>query len=161
VTGLPSAPAAVEVDAALDRLPTRAGVSRANGLRRHPAQVPARLASGSVILLALFACTSDPPQATSRQAATQQEIAQAQQDYASCLHRAAADLDDGRSAAASVARAVRSYCIPEYERVVDFQSKDLNPEARQIFRQKAQARELEETTAAVLQERSERKAPDP
>ena len=30
----------------------------------------------------------------------------------------------------SVARAVRSYCIPEYERVVHLQSEDMNPEAQ-------------------------------
>ena len=83
---------------------------------------------------------------------------QAQQDYANCLHRGAVDLDDG-TATASVARAVRSYCIPEYQRLVGLQSQNMKPEAKETFRQEAHAREVEEATAAVLQERRERKAP--
>ena len=104
-------------------------------------------------LLALFACASPPPPAS------QQDINQAQQDYATCLHRAAADLDDGSADTTSVARAVRDYCTPEYQRVVDLQSQGMKPEARDQFRQKAQAKELEQATAAVLQDGREHKAP--
>jgi len=118
-----------------------------------------RCAAAGVILLALFACTSKPPQPTSHQVLAKQDIEQAQREYASCLHRGAADLDDGKSAATSVARAVRSYCIPEYERFVGLRSEDMSPEAKDAFRQNALERELQETTAAVLRERGERKAP--
>jgi hypothetical protein len=84
---------------------------------------------------------------------------QARQDYAGCLRRGAADLDDGKLPTAPLAREVRSYCIVEFERIVNLQSKDMNPEAKDLFRQRALARELQETTAAVLRERSERQAP--
>lgn len=121
--------------------------------------VLARCASAGAILFALFACTSTPPQPASHQVSTKQEMEQAQREYASCLHRGAVDLDDGKSAAASVGRMVRSYCLVKYERLVDLGSQDMSPDAKYTFRQKALERELQETTAAVLQERSERQAP--
>jgi hypothetical protein len=88
-----------------------------------------------------------------------QEIEQARQDYAGCLRRGAADLDDGKLLTAPLAREVRSYCLVEFERIVNLQSKDMNPEAKELFRQSALARELQEATAAVLQERSGRQGP--
>lgn len=121
--------------------------------------VLARSGPTSAILLALLGCTSKPPQPTNHQAVPTQEIEQARQDYASCLHRGAADLDDGKLLAAPLSREVRSYCIVEFERIVNLQSKDMSPEAKDMFRQKALASELQEATAAVLQERSERQPP--
>jgi hypothetical protein len=121
--------------------------------------VSARFGPNSAILLALLACTSKPPQPTNHQPVPKQEIEQAQEDYASCLRRGAADLDDGKLATVSLAREVRSYCIPEFERIVSLQSKDMNPEAKEMFRQKAVASELQEAAAAVLHERSKRQAP--
>lgn len=107
------------------------------------------------VLLALCACAS-PPQPPP---ASPQEIQRAQQDYSACLHRAATDLDDGSSDTTSVARAVRNYCTPEYQRMVDLQSQGMKPDARDSFRQKAQEKELNEATAAVLQDGHEHKAP--
>jgi uncharacterized protein YukE len=117
----------------------------------------ARFALASAIPLALVTCASKPAPASYQ--AAQQELKRAQQDYASCLHRAATDLDDGKSATDSVARAVRSYCIPEYEHVIDLQSSDMKPEAKEEFRRKTHASEVEESIAAVLEERRDRKAP--
>lgn len=113
----------------------------------------ARFALRISVLLALFACASRPPPAT------QEEIRQANQQYASCLHRAAVDLDDGASDAASVAPAVRDYCAPEYQRLVDLQSQDMKPAAKKTFTQEAQASQLDDATAAVQQERRQHKAP--
>lgn len=123
------------------------------------AQLLARLAPSSAILLALFACTSKPPQPTSREVPTKQAIERAQQDYSSCLHRGAVDLDHGNLPTASVAREVRSYCMVEFERVVNLLTGDMNPEAKDMFRQRARASALQETTAAVLQERRARSTP--
>jgi len=81
------------------------------------------------------------------------------QAYSDCLHRAAANLDSGASDAASVARAVRDYCAPEYERLVDLHSQGMNPQAQSTVRQKAQATQLDDATEIVLQERSQRKTP--
>lgn len=113
----------------------------------------AKTALRSSLLVTLFACASPPPPPS------QAEIKQAQQDYSKCLHRAATDLDDGLSDTTSVARAVRSYCAPEYQRMVDLQSQGMKPEAMDSFREKARANELEESTAAVLQDGREHKAP--
>jgi len=106
------------------------------------------------VLLALCSCASRPPSPP----ASSQEIQQAQRDYSACLHRAATDLDDGSLDTTSVARAVRNYCTPEYQRVVDLQSQGMKPDARDSFRQKAQEKELDEATAAVLQDGHEHKA---
>jgi hypothetical protein len=114
---------------------------------------PARFALRVCFLLTLFACASRPPPAS------QEEIKQANREYASCLHRAAVDLDDGATDAASVASKVGDYCAPEYQRVVDLQSQDMKPAAKKAFTQKAQASQLDDATAAVQQERSQPKAP--
>jgi len=122
----------------------------------------ARLPLSGAILLALLACASKAPQPTSHQAlATDQEIEQAQHDYASCLERGAATLDHGKLPAASVAREVRSYCLVEFQRIVELRTKQMSPEARDRFKQTARAGEQQEAMAAVLRERNESTVPGP
>jgi hypothetical protein len=113
----------------------------------------ARIALGGAILLTLVACASRP------QPASKEEIKQATQGYSDCLHRAAANLDDGTSDTASVARAVSDYCTPEYQRLVDLHGQGMNPQAKSALQQKAQATQLDDATEVVLQVRAQRKAP--
>jgi hypothetical protein len=112
-----------------------------------------RTALGGAILLALVACASRP------QPASKEEIKQAMQGYSDCLHRAAANLDNGTSDTASVARAVSDYCTPEYQRLVDLHGQGMSPQAKSALQKKAQATQLDDATEVVLQERGQRKAP--
>jgi hypothetical protein len=115
--------------------------------------IATRIALGGAILLTLVACASRP------QPAGKDEIKQAMQGYSDCLHRAAANLDNGASDTASVARAVSDYCAPEYQRLVDLNSQGMNAQAKSALQQKAQATQLDDATEVVLQERGQRKAP--
>jgi hypothetical protein len=119
---------------------------------KNPVIAP-RVALGGAILLTLVACASRP------QPASKEEIKQAMQGYSDCLHRAAANLDDGTADSASVARAVSDYCAPEYQRLVDLNGQGMTPQAKSALQQKAQATQLGDATEVVLQERGQRKAP--
>jgi len=102
-------------------------------------------------LCLLVGCASQPPPTS------QEQIVQAQKTYSDCLHRAAANLDSESLDVAPVAVAVRDYCTPEYQRLVDVYGRHLDSQARKRLLQKAQTTQLDDAVEIVLQERVSRK----
>lgn len=73
--------------------------------------------------------------------------------YISCLVTTASRLDDKKSDASSVALALLPFCREEFQTYVKLSGQHLNPEARLMFENKAEAGQLEIATSAVLTSR--------
>jgi hypothetical protein len=73
--------------------------------------------------------------------------------YIECLHNAARKTDDGRSDAITIAMAIKSQCVGEFARSTETYSQGMNPQARRMFEDRVESRQLELATMAVLDER--------
>jgi hypothetical protein len=63
-------------------------------------------------------------------------------------------MDDGKSDAATIAIAIKPICAGEFAHYVQMAGQALNPEARRMFEDKIQVRQIETATVAVLDERA-------
>jgi hypothetical protein len=88
--------------------------------------------------------------------ATEQEKSDAMGAYISCLHSAARKIDDGKSDAMSVALALKPLCVAEFRKSITTHSQGMNPEARRMFEDRIEARQLAFCTTVVLEERKMR-----
>ena len=103
--------------------------------------------AGSIVLLA--ACSTTPP-------ATDQEKRDAMFAYLACLHAAARQADDGKSDASTIAFGIKSRCLVEFTVVMKLQAQSApNPEARRMFEERFEKRQLEIATSVVLDERKQ------
>jgi hypothetical protein len=88
--------------------------------------------------------------------ATDAEKDAALQAYVTCLKRAARQLDDGKSDAATVALAIQSRCAVEFDYSLDVFGQGMPLDAQVNFRQQSRERQLEISTQVVLTERAAR-----
>lgn len=101
------------------------------------------------VCLLLCACVSGgPPPATS------QEGEAAQTKWLDCMIQAAIRLDDHRSDASTVAMAVASACAKEYVASAETYTRGMTLGAAAIFNSKAESRQMQWATTAVLKERA-------
>jgi hypothetical protein len=85
--------------------------------------------------------------------ATQQQKDEADVTYLVCMHKAARQLDDGKSDAASVALAIMPSCTSEFRNSLRVSNREMNPQARKMFESDIERRQIEIATKMVLEER--------
>src|SRR6266702_2610644 len=93
---------------------------------------------GAALLLSLTACASEAPQSASRV-----EIDAATGSLADCLGRAAEQLDDGKSDAATVGLAIEPICAAQFSQLVALNGRGLNQAAYDLYLVKARPHQLE------------------
>lgn len=103
-----------------------------------------------VLLFALASCVAAPPPAS------EAEKSAAFEALATCLYSAAAQLDDNRSDASTVAVAVASMCTQQFKTSEDVSFRQENLQVRAMLAQRAPARRITEATTAVLEVRAKR-----
>lgn len=109
-----------------------------------------RLTALFLSVMALAACASTPP-------ATQAEKDAAALAYVSCLHKAAARMDDGTSDAASVAVGLRSLCAAQFGQYRDVYARSMTLRERRMFEERVSAQQIDFATTAVLDVRAQRR----
>ena len=104
---------------------------------------------GALLFLCLTACASSAPPPASAA-----EIDAASGNLANCLGRAAEQLDDGKSDAATIGLAIEPLCTAQFSQLSAVIGRGLNPAAYNLYLEKNTASQLEIATGMVLKVRS-------
>ena len=90
------------------------------------------------------------------QAADPEKVA-AHKDHHACLYRAARDLDDGRSDAATIARGIMPMCSTEWARIMASYARSMSGRAFAGFEANVSKTRIDDATRAVLVHRSSKR----